>query len=49
VAVENQGRAIQIYRIAQEAITNTIKRGKAKQIAVILSPTAKNAVVFLVV
>ena len=45
VTVESQARAVQIYRIAQEAITNAIKHGKAERIVVRLCGTGDNTAV----
>jgi signal transduction histidine kinase len=40
IVVDNHDRILQLYRIAQEAVTNAIKHGKAKQILIDL--TAEN-------
>lgn len=49
VLVESQAKAVQIYRIAQEAITNAIKHGKAGQIVVSLSSSDFNTAVLSVI
>jgi signal transduction histidine kinase len=46
--VENAGTAMHLYRIAQEAISNAIRHGKAEQVAIRLS-SEDNEVVLLVV
>jgi PAS domain S-box-containing protein len=47
VLVEDNAVATHLYRIAQEAVTNSLKHGKAKQIGILL--TATNARIVLLV
>lgn len=39
VLVKDSGMAMNLYRIAQEAVTNAIKHGKAREIVIELEPT----------
>jgi len=45
VEVEDVSTKIQLYRIAQEAVTNAVKHGKAKNIAIIMSSSGDTAII----
>ena len=44
VLIEDNATATHLYRIAQEAVTNSLKHGRAKQIKIKLSSTSKQVI-----